>query len=129
MTRILLDSHALFWFLDGDQRLSVTARQAIEDPDAVVLISAVTAFEIVNKVRLGKWPGAALLAQHLPQIVSGFDFEALPLTLEHAQHAGRLTVPHRDPFDRMLAAQAEIEAIPLVTADTAFAQFNVRTLW
>jgi PIN domain nuclease of toxin-antitoxin system len=129
MTRILLDSHALFWFLDGDQRLSTTARQAIEDPDAVVHVSAVTAYEIVNKVRLGKWSRAAALAQHFSRIVSELDFEALPLTLEHAQHAARLTVSHRDPFDRMLAAQAEIEAIPLVTADDAFAQFNVRTLW
>jgi PIN domain nuclease of toxin-antitoxin system len=129
MTRILLDSHALFWFLDGDPRLSIAACRAIEDPDAVVHVSAVTAYEIVNKVRLGKWSRAAVLAEHFSQIVSELDFEALPLTLEHAQHAGRLIVPHRDPFDRMLAAQAEIEAIPLVTADDAFAQFNVRTLW
>src|SRR5580704_18826120 len=121
MTRILLDSHALFWFLDGDPRLSTAARQAIEDPDAVVHVSAVTAYEIVNKVRIGKWPRAAALAQHFSRIVSELDFEALPLTLVHAQHAARLTVPHRDPFDRMLAAQAEIEAIPLVTADDAFA--------
>lgn len=127
--RILLDSHALFWFLDGNPRLSENARQAIEDLDAVVHVSAVTAYEIVNKVRLGKWSRAAALAQHFSQIVSEHDFEPLPLTLEHARHAARLTVPHRDPFDRMLAAQAEIEAIPLVSADVAFAQFNVRTLW
>jgi PIN domain nuclease of toxin-antitoxin system len=129
MTRILLDSHALFWFLDGNPRLSVVARQAIEDPDAVVHVSAVTAFEIVNKVRLGKWSRAAALAQHFSQIVTELDFDPLPLTLEHAQHAGRMTVPHRDPFDRLLAAQAEIEAMPLVTADVALAQFNVRILW
>jgi PIN domain nuclease of toxin-antitoxin system len=129
MTRILLDSHALFWFLEGNPRLSVAARQAIEDPDTIVHVSAVTGFEIVNKFRLGKWPRAAVLAQHFSQIVIDLDFEPLPLTIEHAQHAGRLTAPHRDPFDRLLAAQAEIEGIPLVTADIAFAQFNVRMLW
>ena len=95
----------------------------------MVHVSAVTAYEIVHKVRLGNWSRAAALAQDFSRIVSEFDFEALALTLEHAQHAARLTVSHRDPFDRMLAAQAEIEAIPLVTADEAFAQFDVRTLW
>jgi PIN domain nuclease of toxin-antitoxin system len=129
MTRILLDSHAFFWFLDGDPRLSTPARQAIEEPDAVVHVSAVTAFEIVNKVRVGKWPAAAALALHLPQIISRFSFEPLPLTIEHARHAGLLAAPHRDPFDRMLAAQAEVEDIPIVTADADFAQFNVRTIW
>jgi PIN domain nuclease of toxin-antitoxin system len=129
MTRILLDSHVLFWFLDGDTRLSKPAREAIEEPDTIVHVSAATAFEIANKFRIGIWPAAEALAHDLPEIVSRFDFEPLPLTLEHARHAALLAVPHRDPFDRMLAAQAEIEGIPLVTADTVFGQFNVRILW
>jgi PIN domain nuclease of toxin-antitoxin system len=129
MTRILLDSHVLFWFLDGDARLSHAARQAIEAPDTIVYVSAVTAFEIANKFHMGKWPAAAAMARHLLEIISRFDFEPLALTVEHARHAGLLAVRHRDPFDRMLAAQAEIEEIPLVTADAAFGQFNVRTLW
>src|SRR5277367_508775 len=129
MTRILLDSHALFWFLDGNARLSEPARKAIEEPDTVVHVSAATAFEIANKFRAGKWPAVEALVHNLLEIVSRFDFEPLPLTLEHARHAALLAVPNRDPFDRMLAAQAEIEGIPLVTADTVFGQFNVRILW
>jgi PIN domain nuclease of toxin-antitoxin system len=129
MTRILLDSHALFWFIDGDSRLSHAARDAIEATDGVVCVSAVTAWEVASKFRLGKWPGAQGLANDLAGIMSAHGFEPFPLSLEHARHAGLLRSSHRDPFDRMLAAQAEIEDMPLVTADPAFRQFNVRTLW
>jgi len=69
------------------------------------------------------------LGEGLLTIISSHGFEPLPLSLEHARHAGLLESPHRDPFDRMLAALAAIEGIPLVTADPAFRQFNVRTLW
>jgi PIN domain nuclease of toxin-antitoxin system len=129
MMRILLDSHVLFWLLDGDARLSDTARDAIEAPATIVHVSAVTAFEVANKVRTGKWPAAETMAGRLLEVVARFNFEPLPLTLEHARHAGLSAVPHRDPFDRMLAAQAEIEGISLVTADPIFHQFNVQTLW
>jgi len=127
--RILLDSHALFWFIDGNSRLSVAAFEAINATDSVVCVSAVTAWEIASKFRLGKWPAAQALANDLAGIMSAHGFEPLPLSLEHARHAGLQQSPHRDPFDRMLAAQAEIEGISLVTADPAFRQFNVRTLW
>jgi PIN domain nuclease of toxin-antitoxin system len=129
MTTILLDSHALFWFIDGDSRLPPSTRDVIKDAGNVVYVSAVTAWEIASKFRLGKWPGARALANDLVGIMSAHGFEPLPLSLEHARHAGVLRSPHRDPFDRMLAAQAEIEDIPLVTADPAFRQFKVRTLW
>jgi PIN domain nuclease of toxin-antitoxin system len=92
-------------------------------------VSAVTAWEIASKFRLGKWPGAQALANDLADIMSALGFEPLPLSLEHARHAGMMRGPHRDPFDRMLAAQAEIEDVPLVTADPAFRHFKVRTLW
>ena len=129
MTRILLDSHALFWFIRGNVRLSQSARKAIEAIDAAVHVSAVTAWEIANKFRTGKWPEAEILANDLAGIMSTRGFEPLPLSLEHARHAGLLRGHHRDPFDRMLAAQAEIDDIPLVTADPAFRQFNVRIMW
>jgi PIN domain nuclease of toxin-antitoxin system len=129
MTRLLLDSHAFFWFVDGDSRLSAGACEAIQDPGNTVYVSAVTAWEITSKFRLGKWPGAQALASDLVGIMSDLCFEPLPLSLAHARHAGTLHNPHRDPFDRMLAAQAEIEDIPLVTADPAFGSFNVRILW
>jgi PIN domain nuclease of toxin-antitoxin system len=129
MKRILLDSHALFWYIDGSSRLSRVALEAIEATDGVVCVSAVTAWEIANKFRHGKWPAAQALANDLAGIMSFHGFEQIPLSLEHARHAGLLESPHRDPFDRMLAAQAEIEGISLVTADPVFHQFNVKTLW
>src|SRR5215813_8752997 len=126
MKKILLDSHALFWFIDGNPRLSNAARGAIEAADYTVCVSAITAWEIASKFGLGKWPGAQALANDLAGMMSTFGFEPLPLSLEHARHAGALRNPHRDPFDRLLAAQAEIEDIPLVTADPVFRHFNVR---
>src|SRR5215831_21327555 len=113
MTTILLDSHTLFWFIDGNSRLSASARDAIEDVGNVVYVSAVTAWEISSKFRLGNWPGARALANDLAGIMSAHGFEPLPVSLEHACHAGVLRSPHRDAFERMFAAQAEIEDIPL----------------
>lgn len=95
MMRILLDSHALLWFLDVDARLSQAARDAIEAPGTIVNVSAVTAFEVANKVRVGKWPAAEMMANGLLDIVVRFGFEPLPLSLEHARHAGMLAVAHR----------------------------------
>jgi PIN domain nuclease of toxin-antitoxin system len=127
--RILLDSHALFWFIDGDRRLSQSGREAIEAAETVVHVSAITAWEFAYKFRAGKWPAAAALANDLQGIMSEHRFEPLPLSIEHARHAGLMVSTHRDPFDRMLAAQAELEGLALVTADPVFGRFNVRTLW
>jgi PIN domain nuclease of toxin-antitoxin system len=127
--KILFDSHALVWFLDGHPRFSRRARSTIEEPGAILHVSAVSPWEIANKVRLGKWPEAAKLAEAFITIMDEFSLQPLPITLEHAHRAGSLPGPHRDPFDRMLAAQAQIENIPLVTADPAFRAFDVRVLW
>jgi PIN domain nuclease of toxin-antitoxin system len=129
MTRILLDSHAFFWFVHADARLSRSARKAIEAVDVVVYVSAITAWEIAYKFSTGKWPQAEILTRDFISIMSALGFEPLALSLEHARHAGVLRGRHRDPFDRMLAAQAELEDVPLVTADPAFRHFKVRTLW
>jgi PIN domain nuclease of toxin-antitoxin system len=127
--RILLDSHAFVWFLDGSSRLSHRARSAIEADEAIVFISAVTGWEIASKVRLGKWPEAVTLAASLTTIVTRFGFVTLPVTLEHALTAGLLPGDHRDPFDRMLAAQASVEGIPIVTADPALRGLGADVLW
>ena len=129
MMRVLLDSHTFFWFVHADARLSRSARKAIEAADAAVYVSAITAWEIAYKFSTGKWPQAEILTRDFVAIMFACSFEPLPLSIEHARHAGALRSPHRDPFDRMLAAQAEIEDIPLVTADPAFRHFKVRTLW
>jgi len=127
--RILFDSHALVWFLAGDARFSRRARAEAEADDAIVCVSAVTAWEVTNKVRIGKWPEAAVLAESFLKTVARYGFEPLPITLEHARLAGLLPGPHRDPFDRMLAAQAQVEGIALVTADPVFRGLGVRVLW
>lgn len=125
---ILLDSHAIVWYLAGDRRMSNAARSAIER-DPQVYVSPVSAFEIANKHRLGKWPQIEVLARDFVSAIDGYQWLKLPLSLEHAHLAGRFPADHHDPFDRMLAAQSQAEDIPLVTADPAFRAFGTRTLW
>ena len=125
---ILLDSHAFYWWQTDDPRLSRRATELIED-DNEVYVSAVVAWEITNKVRSGKWPEAQPLADRFFELIARDGFLPLPVTLQHAHLAGLFPGPHRDPFDRMLAAQAQIENVPLVTADPAFQEFGTRVLW
>jgi PIN domain nuclease of toxin-antitoxin system len=125
---ILLDSHVFFWWLTDDPKLSRNAADLIRD-DNDVHVSAVVALEIANKVRTGKWQDAKPLLDRFFDIVMEEGFLPLPITLEHARLAGSLPGAHRDPFDRMLAAQAQIENVPLVTADPVFRAFGTRVLW
>lgn len=127
--KILLDSHALVWYLRGDKRLSRKARAIADDPESQVFISAVCAWEIAAKVNRGRWPEAAQIADSLQEITMAQAFTALPITIVHARVAGFLSVRHRDPFDRMLAAQSQIESMPLVTADPAFRAFGTSVIW
>ena len=127
--RILFASHAFVWFLAGDKRFSHRAREVVTAEDTVVCVSAVTAWEIANKVRLGKWPEAESLAASLSDVIAEHGFEPIAITVEQARVAGFLASAHRDPFDRMLAAQAQIEGIPLVTADPTFRSFGTQVLW
>ena len=126
---ILLDSHAYFWWTTDDARLSSAARAAIEDAGLDVYVSAVVAWEISNKVRFGKWPAAQILVERFFETLQRYEFMPLPVTLEHAHLAGAMPGRHRDPFDRMLAAQSQIENVPLVTADPVFRAFGTRVLW
>jgi PIN domain nuclease of toxin-antitoxin system len=125
---VLLDSHAFVWWLLDDKRLSLSAFGAIEQ-DPGVYVSAVTAWEIAGKVRTGKWPQAEILSERFFDTISQYQLRPLPISLEHAHLAGSLPSIHRDPFDRMLAAQAIIEDMPLVTADPAFQNFEVQVVW
>lgn len=127
--RILLDSHALVWFILGNERMPVRIRSLIEDDGNETSVSAVSIWEIANKVRLGKWPEATDVVAMVNRLVIERSFQPLPVSLQHAEIAGRLIGPHRDPFDRLLAAQSQVEAIPLITADPAFAGFGTRTMW
>jgi PIN domain nuclease of toxin-antitoxin system len=125
---ILLDSHTFFWWLTDDPKLSRTAVDHIRD-DSHVHVSAVVAWEIANKVRSGKWHDAKPLVDRFFDLIAAEGFLPLPITLEHAHLAGSLPGVHRDPFDRMLAAQSQLENMPLVTADPAFRAFGTRVLW
>ncbi len=127
--RLLLDTHALLWWLDGDRRLSPKARRAIANESNAILVSAASAWEITTKARLGKLPGAADVAADVAACVAAQGFLSLDITLLHAQRAGSLSGTHRDPFDRMLIAQSQIEDVALVTDDEAFDAFDVRRLW
>ena len=127
--RLLLDTHAFLWWLDGDRRLSLKARRAIANQSNTILISAASAWEITTKARLGKLPGATDVAADVSACVASQDFVALDITLLHAQKAGRLPGDHRDPFDRMLIAQSQMEDVALVSDDEAFDSFDVRRFW
>ena len=126
---MLLDTHAFVWWVVNDPRLSPRAQAAIKNSSEICYVSAVSAFEIANKVRIGKFPAAAEIEQNLIQLLSGNSFLSLPVTIEHSLLAGRLDGVHRDPFDRLLAAQSLTENIPLVTRDAEFRMFGVETVW
>jgi len=127
--RLLLDTHTLLWWLDGDRRLSKRARTLLGRDTNEVFVSAASAWEISTKSRLGKLPGASDVAADIPGAVASQGFLPLDITLQHAQRAGYFTVDHRDPFDRMLAAQALMEGIPIVSNDGAFDVFGVTRIW
>ena len=127
--RLLLDTHALLWWLDGDRRLSRKARTAITAESNSVIVSAASAWEITTKARLGKLPGAIDVAADVAGCVAGQGFSTLDITILHAQRAGRLPGDHRDPFDRMLIAQAQLEDLSLVSDDRVFDTYGVTRFW
>ena len=127
--KLLLDTHALLWWLDGDERLSPTTRSLIGDENTVVYVSAASAWEIATKVRIGKLQGAIEVAEQFMEVIRRQDFEGLSISVEHARLAGLLPGEHRDPFDRMLIAQAQIEGLPLVSIEQLFDPFGIRRIW
>jgi len=127
--RILLDTHALLWWFTDDPRLSRTARETIADEANAILVSAASAWEIATKYRLGKLNEAVDAVRRFDELVAADGFEHLSITHFHGLKAGGYAVEHRDPFDRMLAAQSELESVPLITCDPALTLFGIRTVW
>ena len=127
--RLLLDTHALIWWFSGDSRLPTTVRGLLADEGNTVLVSAATAWEIATKARLGKLPSSAELTSDVAGAVASQGFVGLPVTLVHAQRAGNLPALHKDPFDRMLIAQAHIEDLPVVSIERLFDSYGVNRLW
>ena len=118
---LLLDTHVLAWWLLDSPRLGVAARAAIADPDHQVLVSTVSVWEMAQKHGRGRWPEVGPGLATIEADLARLGFRVLPLTLAHALAAVGLDWAHRDPFDRMLAAQALAERATLVTADRVFA--------
>ena len=129
MARLLLDTHAFLWWLAGDERLSPSAQLAIADASNEIFVSGASAWEIATRHRLGKLPGAASIAGDIEAAIGGQGFRGLPVAIRHAQIAGALPGPHRDPFDRMLIAQAMLENMSLVSNEASFDLYGVKRLW
>ena len=126
---MLLDTHTFLWWLGGNRRLSAPARRAIEDDAHTIFVSAASAWEIATKHRIGKLPQAEAVALDVTGSIAGQGFEALAITVDDAARAGRLPGLHRDPFDRVLIAQALARDIAIVSVDRAFDGYGVRRLW
>jgi PIN domain nuclease of toxin-antitoxin system len=125
----LLDSHALLWWWFDPDRLSGAVRSVLSDAENQVLVSAASVWELSLKHHQGKLPELASAIADLPGLLQADGFEALPISLAHGIRAGGYSQPHRDPFDRMLAAQAELDRLVLLTADPQLSTFPCQTLW
>ena len=125
---LLLDTHAFLWWIAGDPALSRPARTAISDDSNTVFVSAASAWEIATKFRIGKLPGVATIADDLTAVLDAQGFVPLPITFVHGQAAGALPGPLKDPFDRMLIAQATAESLTLVSGDDKVARYASKSL-
>ena len=124
----LLDTHALRWWLDGSVRLSPTAKSAIDTAANSMVVSAVVPWELAIKTNTGKFNSQVLLSQW-NEILDAQGFSELPIESSHAIRAGLLPRHHKDPFDRMLAAQAQATGWPIISADPVFDHYGVRRIW
>jgi PIN domain nuclease of toxin-antitoxin system len=127
--RVLLDSHALIWTLGDDPHLSRGARKVLADPEVEKLVSGASAMEITIKYRKGRLPQAQALAEDFRGVLERLDCTALDIQFGHALLAGSMDIPHKDPFDRLLIAQARIERVPIVSNETLFDRFGVERIW
>ena len=127
--RLLLDTHAFLWWLVDDKRLPRLAHEAIAEGRNSIFVSAASGWEIATKHRLGKLPGVAEIVSDLDTVLLGQGFKELSITMKHGRAAGILPGPHRDPFDRMLIAQAMIESMTLVSNEELFDNYSVQRLW
>ena len=127
--RALLDTHAFIWWVTNDPQLSVNARNVIADSGNILLLSVVSAWEIVIKNKLGKLTLPEPVEQYIPSRLVSNRFESLPIQMSHVLQVGSLPNIHRDPFDRILIAQSQVENLPIVTIDQQITQYLVQTIW
>ena len=127
--RVLLDTHAFVWWLEGSPRLSRRARSVLEREGNEIFVSAATAWEITTKARLGRLPFATDVAADVFGAIVGQGFHPLDITTVHAQRAGWLPGHHADPWDRMLIAQAQAEGLAVVSNETRFDEYGITRVW
>ena len=126
--RLLLDTHAFLWFVAGEARLSRRARRALEDSRALLFLSAASVWEMAIKISLGRLSLPATAAEYVAgKLQSGL--QVLPVEWSHAAAVETLRFHHRDPFDRLLIAQAQLEDLSIVSGDPAFRKYEVRVIW
>lgn len=125
---LLLDTHALLWWFTRDSKLSAVAAKVLIPTENVVYVSAAVAWELAIKTRSGKLDAQAILADFQGLLLER-GFRRLTISTAHALRAGQLPLHHRDPFDRMLVAQAQALNFPIVSADTAFDRYGVQRIW
>jgi PIN domain nuclease of toxin-antitoxin system len=125
----LLDTHALLWWLTDDPALPLRARKIIRETNNVIFVSAASAWEIATKVRIGKLPAGAELVANFEGQLDLEGFQTLSIKADHAIRAGLLPGSHKDPFDRMLIAQAQAENLPIVSNEVLFDNYGVRRIW
>ena len=127
--RVLLDTHAFLWWLSDSEKISTAAFHAIVDESNDIVVSAASAWEIATKFRIGKLPGCEAVATDVAGHIRRQGIEELAIGVADAERAGRLPGRHRDPFDRMLAAQALARDLVIISADRMFDDYNVNRLW
>lgn len=127
--KALLDTHAFIWWVTDDSRLSSTARGIIADESNVLFLSAASAWEIVIKVRLGKLNLPEPPETYIPSRLTMNRFESLPIQMVHALQVVNLPDFHRDPFDRIIIAQSQVEKMPIITVDTQVTRYPVDVIW
>ncbi len=127
--RLLIDTHVLIWWVQEPKKIRKTIRDDISNDENEVFVSAVSAWEIANKVRIGKLRFAQDILDSFEESIRLLNFEHLPVSAKHAVAGAKIEAPHKDPFDRMLAGQALVEGMKLISADPQFKQLGVETVW
>jgi PIN domain nuclease of toxin-antitoxin system len=129
MTRVLLDTHTLLWWANGDPRLSARARALITDPAVEVLVSAVSGWEIAIKAAIGNLNLRVTPEEFVRREMASSSMLELPVTMPHALHTFNLPMLHQDPFDRLLVSQAQVERVSMVTDDAMIRRYGIPVEW
>lgn len=126
--KILLDTHTLIWFLDGNKKISQTARNHIEKSENVSFVSIASIWEMAIKISLGKLQ-MSVDFEKLSELIVGNGFQILPIRFEHTLEVSRLPFHHRDPFDRIIISQGIVDKMPVISADGNFDAYSVERIW